>query len=214
MEITWDEIKTVIDDKGISPQYVVVGNNYWIKAIDGMFEVECLIPTDPTHVDTLDFEANYKPTANAILKTNVVTAFEENDKRLKCARGEATYSSNECTISFPIPSGGRWIAGGSAFTDVFYCGDYVHTCQLVDVDNILGLGANTVLANYEDSDMASGSQGWYFEPDANGTGFIEIEPIGGYAYINEGLYLKLNFKKHGSSTATKVFVNIWWGKEE
>jgi hypothetical protein len=214
MQVNWSEIKAVIDSKNLSAQYVTVGDNYWIKAFDGMFEVECLIPTDPTHADTIDFEANYKPTANAPLKTNVITAFEENDKRLKCARGEATYASNECTISFQVPTGGRWIAGGSAFTDAFYPGDYVHTCQLVDVDNILGYGANTVLANYEDQDITSTMQGWYFEPDANNTGFIEIEPIGGYAFIYEGLYLVLNFTKHPSSTATKVFVNVWWGKEE
>lgn len=144
----------------------------------------------------------------------VVTAFEKNDKRLKCIRGEASYSSNECTITFPIPSGGRWIAGGSAFTDAFYAGDSVTACQLVDIDNILGYGANTVLANYEDNDAPTANQGWYFEPDANGTGFIEIEPIGGYAFIYEGLYLVLKFKKNASSTATKVFVNVLWGKEE
>lgn len=144
----------------------------------------------------------------------VITAFEENDKRLKCAKSTATFANNVCSASIEIPSGGRWIAGGYSFTDAFYAGDMIKTCQIVDVNNILGYGANTVLATYEDADTAATNQGWYFEPHSAGTGYLEIEPIGGYAFIPEGLFLVTSFEKEQSSTATKVFVNYWWGKQE
>jgi len=90
----------------------------------------------------------------------------------------------------------------------------VTAVQLTDEDNLLTYGAGTVLASYEDAEADAGQIGWFFEPDANNTGFIEIEPIGGYALLPEGFYLKIVAKKEAASTATKVFVNVWWGKEE
>lgn len=145
----------------------------------------------------------------------VTTQFEKDDKRLKLACAEAEFDGNgDAEISIPVPSGGRYIAGGNAFTDAFCAGDKVTACSLVDVDDLLGYGPETVLANYHDSDVASANQGWYFEPRSNNTGWIEIEPIGGYGHLPGGMYLELYFKKAAGSTASKVFVNIWWGKLE
>jgi hypothetical protein len=157
-------------------------------------------------------------TAINLLKDNapkrVVTAFEENDKRLKCARSEASFVDNVCTASIEVPSGGRWIAGGYAFTDHFCAGDIIETCRIIDVNNIIGYGANTVLACYEDSDAATEKQGWYFEPNHSDTGYLEIEPIGGYAFIPEGLFLVTSIRKMEASTASKAYINFWWGKVE
>lgn len=64
MELDWSSLKALVDAKSISIQYVTVGSNYWLKAIDGPFVVDCLIPTDPTHPDTDDFLTNYHANGN------------------------------------------------------------------------------------------------------------------------------------------------------
>lgn len=64
MQVDWTALKTMIVDRNLSAQYVVVGDNYWIKAIDGAFNLECLIPTDPNHADTVEFISNYKANGN------------------------------------------------------------------------------------------------------------------------------------------------------
>jgi hypothetical protein len=64
MNCSWSELKTILDSRNITCQWVIVGNNYWIKAIDGQFTMECLIPNDSLNSDTLEFETSYKSKGN------------------------------------------------------------------------------------------------------------------------------------------------------
>jgi hypothetical protein len=70
MELTWSDFKSVLVSRGVSVQYLVVGPNYWLKMIDGLFEVQCSIPIDPSNADTIDFETNHKPTGNRPLPSS------------------------------------------------------------------------------------------------------------------------------------------------
>ena len=73
MEISWTEFKKIVDARNLSIQYVEIGNNYWLKAMDGYFSVECFIPLDPNHEDTSVFEASYKSTGNKSPTINTST---------------------------------------------------------------------------------------------------------------------------------------------
>lgn len=65
MQVSWSSIKLMLSQRKLSAQYVIVGDNYWIKSIDGNFELECLIPTDVTiSEDALDFVTNFLPLGN------------------------------------------------------------------------------------------------------------------------------------------------------
>ena len=71
MQVDWSQIKFMLQSRKLSAQYVIVGANYWIKAIDGRFELECLIPTDTSiSNDSMDFVTNFLPTGNASLIQN------------------------------------------------------------------------------------------------------------------------------------------------
>ena len=67
MQLNWSDFKTVLNARTVSPQCIVVGENYWIKLIDGAFEVECLIPTNPELSDTSEFLASYQANCNKAL---------------------------------------------------------------------------------------------------------------------------------------------------
>lgn len=214
MLVDWNIIKRFIDERGLSPQSIPINEGYHIKVYDNSFSLECILTKRINPVNLQDFVDNYLSKANKSLNTNVTTATEQEDKRLKIAKGEATFDGTGiATIVIKVPTGGRCIAGGYAFTDNFYAGDYISEMFLVDIDNVFGYGPEVKLAIYCDLELPADQQGWYFEPHAPNNGYIEIEPIGGYGYMPAGTYLKICAKKHPNSTANKCFINIWWGKK-
>jgi hypothetical protein len=67
----WTDVKSVLTNRSLSAQYTVIGSNYWIKAIDGAFELECVIPTDTSlSSDSLDFVTNFQSNSNKSIVTN------------------------------------------------------------------------------------------------------------------------------------------------
>lgn len=65
MELSWADFKAFVQSRGASIQWVVAGQNYFLKAYDNLFTFECMIPTDSSiSSDTVDFEANFKAAGN------------------------------------------------------------------------------------------------------------------------------------------------------
>ena len=129
----WSAVKSVLTNRGLSAQYTVIGPNYWIKAIDRAFEIECIIPTDTSNADSMDFVTNFIPTANiqniAAIQGVVTTQYELNDKDLKLARVKVDIVSNTGTLYLRVPGtfgdgGGRYVGGGEAIIDTYDPDDY------------------------------------------------------------------------------------------
>lgn len=65
MEVNWTDLKAFVSSRSLSIQWVNAGSNYFMKASDGFFHLECLIPNDNTlSSETVDFETNFKPAGN------------------------------------------------------------------------------------------------------------------------------------------------------
>ena len=217
IKLGWPVFKAQVLDLGsYSWIYFDVDDHYLIYAKQNDFTVLCKIFKEEGSADKLDFEENYKPNCKPVLKSRVVTAEEENDKRLKLASAEAEFDAETdiAEVSIRVPAGGRWIAGGYAFTDSFKRGDRVTKVQLVDVDNILGAGEHFVVATFHDVDVDEPNQGWRMWPAPNGSSECEIDPIGGYGFLPEGLYLEIYIKRGAGSAATFAAVDYWWAKNE
>src|ERR1035437_9405891 len=222
-EISWSELKTVKDSRPTAAlQYIVVGGNYWIVVMDGPFHVECLIPTDPTHPDTSDFEANYKASGNQTPNSQVMTQFEKRDKTLKLVCACGVVQSDGTVVAYlkvpgtPNPTGdttleGRWISSGVAFFDTQTPGDIVTGVRFVDHDNIPGQGIDFAVGSYTDDYAPSENQGWYVPPVR---GQIDAETIGGYGFAAAGFYVMVTAKKGGGITAGTLYVNFEWGRVE
>lgn len=218
LELPWDEFKTqVIANTYFKWTYFDINNHYYIIAKQNDLSVECKIYKDGG-AEQVDFDANLKDSAHTNLIGNVQTQFEREDITLKIAKQVATFDVNgEAEISMLVPgvvgSGDvRYISGGFAFTDSFTFGDAMTSVAVVDVDNILGYGAHTVIKTYHDDEMAEGAHGWYMWPAPQAGGEIEIEPMGFYGALPAGLYIEIYFKLAPGSTATKVWCDIAWGK--
>lgn len=68
-EVPWSTFKSFVDARNLSIQWLEIGNNYWLKAIDGSFDLECRLwknAEDQTEVQ--DFENNYKDDGNIVLE--------------------------------------------------------------------------------------------------------------------------------------------------
>lgn len=65
--VNWSEIKSFLDNRSLSCQYVELDSKYIIQGHDGNFILQCEINKNSS--DITDFETNYKPTGNASIVT-------------------------------------------------------------------------------------------------------------------------------------------------
>jgi hypothetical protein len=219
IELPWAEFKNqVLGGVQWSILYFELANHYFIYAKQNQFTVVCKMHKD-SGADQLDFENNYKNSIGNIVTDNARTQFEREDIRLQIAKAKAIINQNgEAVIRIRVPGivgqDSRYIAGGYAFTDVFTFGDAVTEINVVDVDNIAGYGAETVLGTYHDVDADSENSGWYFWPSPQVGGEIEVEQnlMGYYGNIKSGFFVEMKFKMAQGSTATTVYCNLFLGK--
>lgn len=107
-----------------------------------------------------------------------------------------TVTKNTTTsIDFKIvDTGGVYINGGTLLLQDHVWGDWFEI-QIIDIDNILGYGANTVLKNY--------IKKWYVHPDMP---CLELEAE--YAgHILKDLYLRCKYHSVGTTNNVKVALN-------
>lgn len=222
----WIDVKSVLVNRSLSAQYTIIGTNFWIKAIDGSFEIECIIPTDTSNADSLDFVTNFQPNANQPLVSpiqgTVTTQFEKRDKTIKLANLSGSVQEDGTVTAYlkvpgtPNPTGdnsldGRWISSGTAFFDVATPGDIISSVRFVDHDNMLGYGEDFVVGSYTDDELDAANQGWFIPPKK---GEIKAEAIGGYGFAPAGFYIMVTAKKGGGITTGTFYVNFEWGKSE
>lgn len=213
MEAQWPEFKALIDEKELSIQYITIGDNYLLKAIDGFFDTECMIPLDPTHPYTAEFEADYKSLGNLNPKAEVFTQSEIPNKTLKIVSVTANCNTGTgvTTLSLKVPgtpgSGdGRWIYGADLFFNTLVIGDMITEIKFTDDDNLLGGGAGaTILTNTETT-----SGGWYF-PLVSGV--LSFQALNGPRFVPSGFYAKITAQRTynvlGVYSGT-LYANVKW----
>jgi hypothetical protein len=214
MLANWADVKSVLTNRGLSAQYTIIGTNFWIKAIDRSFEIECILPTDTSlSADSLDFVTNFQPTANQSPNVLVTTQFEQKQYTLQLACASANVGEDgTVTILMKIPgtpggTDGRYINAGEAFFDSVHAGDKILGTWFVDHDNILGGGVDVVVGSYTDDAASSENQGWYISPVR---GFVKAETVGFYGFAPAGFYVKIVGKKGGGITSGTLYLNMEW----
>jgi hypothetical protein len=146
--------------------------------------------------DQSDFEGNYKSAFNWAIPSRPYAfatpdfIFEGNGMDFTAAHGSAT------SEDFKILEAGQpglYINGGDLYTKNAEVGDWI-AVQAVDVDNILGYGAGTVLNEWVKK--------WYVAP--SGTQSVSTPYAG---KIPGGLYLRIVYHSTGA-TDVKVAMNL------
>lgn len=148
MEIFWPAFKFLVTQKGLSIQFIEHNGNYHLKAIDGQFILDCVLPIDPQNEETLDFETNFKASGNQpIQKMNgqgcvvIAPTFEDTEGLTTIWKGHRYITQPEALNIFDTLittqlklRGGWYKLLSTGATDE----DYVEF-SIVDKDNCLGL---------------------------------------------------------------------------
>lgn len=198
MEVTWAVLKQVVDDRGLSIQWIDLNDHYFMKAIDGGFTLECTLhKSGPESAAVAEFEGSYKDVGNASPKSEVKTQFERDDLTIKMARVKETIVNGSARIALKVPGTpgvdeGRFLAGGYGMMDS-YDPDDVLNCTIEDDDRVIAWGVALaldpaavapvsdatvqamgdypnypVLGSYTDDEVDAENQGWYFWPLSQG----------------------------------------------
>jgi hypothetical protein len=214
MGVNWETLKDFADSRNISIQWIDLTDRYICVGLDGVFGLECVVlKTDPVNSAQQDFEDNYKSSGNNSPLTKVETQREFKNLRLQSITLSGTADgSGVCVVQTQVPNTGihpgRYIDWGEAWiTGTSHDDDKITEIAIVDVDNILGYGANTIIKKYTDDD--SSDAGWTFPAKP---AIAEVEPLGWYGYIPGGLYLRITAQCGGAIfTGRKLKVNVGWG---
>lgn len=145
--ISWQQFKALIaGSTALTIQYVENSISYEMCAYNGTVRVaECDLLK--MHEDCVEFETLYKPTANKFLTIKSQPFSEASGFRLRGASMGGTVSANTTVdIDYKIVQE-RYINGGRLIVDNIGPNDSA-TFQVIDKDNVLGFGANTVLDEF------------------------------------------------------------------
>lgn len=198
IKLPWADFKAFVDSKKVPIQFVDVYNSYFLKAFQGLFELDCTIDKhSPAGADQLDFETNYKAGAN-----------KDPVQRVQETLGELPWGHRGRGFRFLAPvnqvttydflldeayliKGGWFYSKGGGTSDIV-------EIQLVDKDNLLGAGAGFVLGNYIED--------YHVIPDFP----IEVEDISTAIMPLSGLYFRaiIDRTATASGSDSEIVINL------
>lgn len=202
MQVEWSVFKNAYNSGNLILKEIVVGQNYWLKAIDSYFSFQCLIPTNPEHTDTADYIANYQSKANQPIKSKVLSE-PANVSLTRYIASNVIEVAAESSANIDIKLEQvdnelqQILYGGALHAQNPDFSDHVKF-QVIDIDNVLGYGANLVLKEYIEKAYLN-QQGTFEDYDDAG------------AYLPVGLYLRCIYTNTKTSGSTKVKINYLLG---
>lgn len=201
--VSWAQLKDFSVSRRAPMQYFESENGYDVIAIDGYFAVATLIDKTSVNADRTDFETNFKAQANQpVVKRDMYGREISTNSPFTDAsgfrfRGAAFSGSSTAAGTFDIDyriAQERYINGGRLLVDMIGADDRM-TFQVVDKDNVLGMGAGVVLDEFISE--------YYVPQDGN----LEVR-LDYPARIMAGLYLRLRYTST-SSTGCTVKCNLY-----
>lgn len=132
------------------------------------------------------------------------------DVTLKMVKCDGATVNGKAMTQFKVPPAGRYITGGAVFFKNPTAGDWA-TAFVIDKDNILGYGANTVVGSFTEFEVDPNTnkfKGWFIPPNA---GELLVEQMIGLDFLLGGLYLEIDGYKADPNDSDMMYVNVKWG---
>jgi hypothetical protein len=146
-----------------------------------------------------DYLSNYAANANKPVQPKVVAEPSNTFQMQADAVSAEITKGTTATIDFKIQNYGnetystKYLAGAEIYVSNAALGDYAES-QIIDIDNLLGYGANTVLKTYVRKKYLFDSQLQSIIASAPGA-------------IPVGLYIRVVYHSVGTVTDPKIFIN-------
>ena len=194
--LSWTDFKArVVDKKWV--RFTETDGYYTVTYPDDLGGITCSVLKD-SGSDQTDFETNYKPSANAsdiVPKKSIQVLGTDVFRLFGCATSFTATKTTDTTHDFLIPTNVIAIKGANAFYINAAIGDYVKV-TMVDVDNVLGYGAGTVLGTFINK--------WFIPTD----GILFIDNVSISLIPVAGLYLRFKYTSVGTVNDVDVFCNF------
>lgn len=154
-QVDWATLKAFATARSCSLQYYEQGDTYIVFAIDGLMALRTDIQKDGDTPQT-EFEATFKAAGNKKLEPRDTDFYSLQRPTPFCAadgfrfRGVGMYGTATAGTETNIVkkmTEERYINGVHMILKNHAFGDWVHF-EVVDVDNVLGFGANTLLDRF------------------------------------------------------------------
>ena len=221
MKVNWATLENFANANNVnSLTYVSMGGSYRISLLYGAFALQCTIPiTTPPSAAQTDFETNYLPSANQLVKQSVVTQFEMANLLLQAVSDDQATdpSTGIATISFLSPgtfngtavgSSGRYIDWGQGWFNPQDPMDMVKAINIIDTNGNLGVPPGTTVFTYHDTSAPLSQQGVRIPYKF---GHAEIEPLGYYGFLPSEMTLEIVGVQRNPQENGRLFVNLFWG---
>lgn len=201
VEVSWDELKTFVEQKNISLQFIELLKYYKVFAFDGIFSIGLDIQkTTPSNEIQADFETNYKnliTTNRPVVQQTALTLAD--DKLVAVSDAFSFTAAASSTTQHTYLFNDAYLIRSISFLSAnATLADYIKV-EVVDVNNILGLGANFVLA----TPITKA----YVMPTTN-AGPMRAEDISAAELPVAGLFLRISYTNTAILTAVTVFINL------
>lgn len=213
INLSWNDLKIVLQDKGLSLNYHKKGDYYIVLAFDGPVVYKCEIELEvPKSLEQEDFENNYKNLENTNTKfnglvevTNTVP-FAKPEYRTKRSSNQEwiTCSSNTVTNLDYLITEERYVSGGEIIYKDAKEGDYI-VASIYDKDGVIPEHYRASLAeNYPT--VATYIEKKWIKPVVGYDSFlIDTYPLN--ARITAGLYLRVTYYSSNEFGDRKCVVN-------
>ena len=194
--LEWSQLKIILPTSSLTLHYIEYSDKYRITAYNSTIPlIECDLYK--IHEDCLDFETNFKSLCNKPLTSKSYPFSDTGGFRFRGASFIGSVPSNTTQDLDFLVVQERWINGGRAIVNNIGPEDKL-TFQIVDKDNVIGLGAGTVLDEFICE---------YYVPT---NGSLEVS-LAYPARIPAGLYIRLKYTStHASGCTVKCNLYLHW----
>ena len=110
IKTNWSQLKTFVDSRALSIQWVETDEAYYLVSADGYFALECVLMKNNQNGELADFEANYKANGNKKVGIGILSPFAsktlENKKLFKRVHGvtkDVIFGETEILYAIPYP---------------------------------------------------------------------------------------------------------------
>lgn len=207
MRLSWSDFKSFVDDRVVPiHERPLDDGNLLLEAFDGPVIRNCKIRSGTA--DFTDYEDNYQASANPTIsdkKGHTIVrngAFSDTEGMKFRGTGiKGTATKNSVTNHDYELTEDRFLNGVELFLQDQEWSDDVKL-QVIDIDNILGYGANTVLDEF--------GTDWNIATDQERQGpYILPYP----ALILKDLYIRIKYNSTGTTNDVKLKINLFLHKK-
>src|SRR6185295_1353325 len=97
LSVNWTVFKTFVTTRNLSIQWIDADGNYYLKAFDGIFQLDTILNKTSNTAETTEFETFYKPYGNNLNQTDV-SSYARSGRMFSLATGILTVNTTETPL--------------------------------------------------------------------------------------------------------------------